>query len=147
MLWCAMLQRLSGWFLGLNLAQKVLAVLFAALVLFSASHLVSTAVLPLMGAGGERAETPSEQSPDPGATRPEASQATPSPRPDMRLKISSARWDGEEAIVEGTWEGEVSSVHCDQLEGVPRGSPRTGGTARLGRRWTGRGGPSARNSS
>src|SRR5215218_5960522 len=31
--------------------------------------------------------------------------------------------------------------------GAPRGSPRTGGTARWGRRWTGRSGPSPRSSS
>ena len=39
-------------------------------------------------------------------------------RPDVSLTISSARWEGQKAVVEGTWKGgEVSSVHCDLLEG------------------------------
>ena len=115
-----MLQRVLDWFSGLNLAQKVLAGLFAALLLFSTSYLVSTAVWRLMGAGGERADTPSEQGAAPGVT----SQATP-PVPDISLKISSARWEGEKAVVEGTWrgDGDVSSVHCDLLERGTAGKP------------------------
>src|SRR5829696_3440496 len=45
---CAMRGTID-WFSGLNLVQKVLAVLFAALLLFSASYLVSSAVLWLVG--------------------------------------------------------------------------------------------------
>jgi hypothetical protein len=43
--------------------------------------------------------------------------------PDFALKIASARWEGEKAVVEGTWKGDVSSVHCDLLEGGESGRP------------------------
>ena len=101
------MQSVLDRFWRLNLAQKVLVVLFAVLLLFLASFLISTAVFRSMGGGGERASTPSEQSAAPER-----------PRPDVEVKISSARWEGQKAVVEGSWKGEVSSVHCDLFEGV-----------------------------
>jgi len=51
-------QRAFDWFSELNLAQKVLAVLVAALFLFSLSYLFSTVVLYLGGAGGQAGSPP-----------------------------------------------------------------------------------------
>jgi hypothetical protein len=104
-------------FWGLNVAQKVLLVLFAVLLLFLASFLISTAVFRSMGGASEQANSPSKQSAagesnDTGSAN---SEKTP---PDVSLKISSARWEGQKAVVEGAWKGgEVSSVHCDLFEG------------------------------
>jgi len=119
---CTVLQSVFDWFWGLNLAQKVLAVLFAALLLFSTSFLVSTAVLRLMGGGGERAGTPSEQSASDGDHH-TGSPGSESAGPDIAVNITSARWEGKKAVVEGTWRGDVSAVHCDLLEGGASGIP------------------------
>jgi hypothetical protein len=111
-------QRVFDRFWGLPVAQKVLVVLFAVLLLFAASFLISTAVFRSMGSGSEQANAPSKQSAaggshDTGSANPEKM------RPDVSLTISSARWEGQKAVVEGTWKGgEVSSVRCDLIEGV-----------------------------
>ena len=116
------------WFSGLNLVQKVLAVLFAALLLFSASYLVSSAVLWLVG-GDDRTDSPVEEGAVPeGASPGSAGTASASPEstvPDFAVEIASARWEGEKAVVEGTWRGDldISSVHCDLLEGGESGHP------------------------
>jgi hypothetical protein len=114
------------WFSGLNLVQKVLAVLFAALLLFSASYLVTNAFLWLVGAG-DRTDSPVEEGAVPESASPgSAGTASASPEstvPDFAVEIASARWEGEKAVVEGTWRGglEISSVHCDLLEGGESG--------------------------
>jgi hypothetical protein len=116
------------WFSGLNLVQKVLAVLFAALLLFSASYLVTNAVLWLVGAG-DRTASPIEEGAVPESARPgSAGTASASPQstaPDFAVEIAGARWEGEKAVVEGTWRGDldISSVHCDLLEGSESGHP------------------------
>ena len=113
---CAVVQRVFDWFSQLNLAQKALTVIFAVLLLFAASFLISTAVFRSMGSGSERASAPSEKSAaaggrDNGGANPETTV------PNIAVRISSARWEGQKAVVEGTWKGEVSSVHCDLWEG------------------------------
>jgi hypothetical protein len=110
------------WFSGLNLVQKVLAVLFAALLLFSASYLVTNAVLWLVGAG-DRAASSVEEGAVPKSPRSSASASAGSTVPDFAVEIASARWEGEKAVVEGTWRGDldISSVHCDLLEGGESG--------------------------
>ena len=124
------------WFSGLNLVQKVLAVLFAALFLFSLSYLVTTTVLWLAGAG-DRTNSPVEEGAVPGGASTgstgtaSASPASASPGsstpassvPDFAVEIASARWEGGKAVVEGTWSGDlaISSVHCDLLEGGESG--------------------------
>jgi hypothetical protein len=121
------------WFSGLNLVQKVLAVLFAALFLFSLSYLVTTTVLWLAGAG-DRADSAVEEGAVPeGASAGSTATASASPGsstpastvPDFAVEIASARWEGEKAVVEGTWRGDldISSVHCDLLEGSESGHP------------------------
>jgi hypothetical protein len=81
-----MQQRLLDWFWTLNLAQKVLAVLFGALVLFSVSYLVSTTVLGLMGPRMNRPTLPLSKGPLPASP-------TPKPRrqPALRYLTSSLR--------------------------------------------------------
>ncbi|HEY6675068.1 MAG TPA: hypothetical protein VIZ59_09100, partial [Rubrobacteraceae bacterium] len=124
------------WFSGLNLVQKVLAVLFAALFLFSLSYLVTTTVLWLAGAG-DRADSAVEEGAVPeGASAGSTATASASPAsaspgsstpastvPDFAVEIASARWEGGKAVVEGTWSGDLalSSVHCDLLEGGESG--------------------------
>jgi hypothetical protein len=39
------------------------------------------------------------------------------------LGISGARWEDQRAVVEGTRKGDISSVHCDLLEGGASGVP------------------------
>ena len=114
------------WFSGLNLIQKVLAVLFVALFLFSLSYLLTTVVLYL-GAAGDRADSPVKEGAAPNTASPgssaSASASAEATVPDNKLSISGARWEGEKAVVEGTWKGEASSVHCDLLEGGTSGKP------------------------
>lgn len=116
------LRRGYDWFSGLNLIQKVLAVLFAALFLFSLSYIVSTAVLYLGGAG-DRADSPVEENAVPNTAPPggSASASAAAQVPDNKLNISRASWEREKAVVGGTWKGEISSVHCDLLEGGTSG--------------------------
>jgi len=110
--------------LGLNLTQKVLAVLFAALFLFSLSYLLTTVVLYLGGAG-DRVDSPVEEGAAPNTASPgssaSASASAEATVPNNVVRISDARWESEKAVVEGTWKGEVSSVHCDLLEGGTSG--------------------------
>ena len=115
---CVVLRRAYDWFSGLNLAQKALALLFAGLFLFSLSFLLSTTVLSL--AAGDRADSPVEEGAAPN-TGTSASAGTTVP--DNRLSLAGARWEGEKAVVKGTWKGDVSSVHCDLLEGGASGRP------------------------
>lgn len=115
---CVVLRRAYDWFSGLNLAQKALALLFAGLFLFSLSFLLSTTVLSL--AAGDRADSPVEEGAAPN-TGTSASAGTTVP--DNRLSLAGARWEGQKAVVKGTWKGDVSSVHCDLLEGGASGRP------------------------
>ena len=119
---CAVLRRAYDWFSGLNLAQKALALLFAGLFLFSLSYLLSTTVLSL--AAGDRADSPVEEGAAPNTGTPASSASSASAGttvPDNRLSLAGARWEGEKAVVKGTWKGDVSSVHCDLLEGGASG--------------------------
>ena len=110
------------WFSGLTLAQKVLTGLVAALFLFSLSYLLSTAFLYLVGAG-ERTESPTDEGAVPNTVRAHssASASAETTTPDTKLSITGARWEGEKVVVEGTWKGELSSVHCDLLQGGTSG--------------------------
>jgi len=137
------LQRAYEWFSGLNLVQKVLALLLAALFLFSLSYLVSTVVLYLGGAG-DRANSPIEEGAAPNTASSggsaSASASAEATVPNNTVSISSARWEGDKAVVEGTWKGEVSSVHCDLLEGGTSGKPTRWWNRSVGTQmdWSGR---------
>ncbi|HKH09850.1 MAG TPA: hypothetical protein VKA73_01780 [Rubrobacter sp.] len=105
-----------NWFLGLGIAQKVFAVLFGGLVIFSTAYLISSAGFWLLGYGDEASDPPSEaaSSPAPEASTPVAASET---LDDMNMKITGVAWRGEIVVVEGEWRGDISSVHCDLLEG------------------------------
>jgi hypothetical protein len=111
------------WFLRLNLVQKALAMLLAALFLFSLSYLLSTVVLYL--GAGDRANSPVEEGAalNTASPAPSLSASAEATVPNNGLSITGARWEGEMAVVEGTWKGDVSSVHCDLLEGGTSGEP------------------------
>src|SRR5215213_9360263 len=113
------------WFSRLNLLQKVLALLFVALFLFSLSYLIASTVLYL--SYGDKANSPIEKGAAPNTASPgssaSASASAEATIPNNELSISRARWEGEKAVVEGTWKGEASSVHCDLLEGGASGTP------------------------
>jgi hypothetical protein len=109
--------RLVDWYLGLNLGQKVVLGVTVPILVFVLAYLASIVILLVAGVGPE--DYPPRQeggTPAPASLRPGAS-ASVSSKPDYALKIEGARWEGERAVVEGTWRGDLSSVHCDLLEG------------------------------
>ena len=95
--------RLVDWYLSLSLGQKIVVGAAVAALVFVGSYLANS---PPQG------QTPAP----PGSPRPGASASAPS-APTIALKIERARWEGDKAVVEGTWRGELSSVHCDLMEG------------------------------
>jgi hypothetical protein len=103
------------WFSGLNLGQKVLAVLFGGLLLFSVSYLITSGVLWLLFANPEESGSESGGGRTDVTSVPEEQFATP---PGMDLQITRAEWVGNTVEVDGRWGGEISSVHCDLFEGV-----------------------------
>jgi hypothetical protein len=108
------MRRASDWFWELNLGQKVLAVLFGGLLLFSVTYLVTSGLLWLMFADPEESASVGEGSRPEEASVPDDVFATP---PGMDLRITRAEWVGNTVEVEGSWGGEISSVHCDVFEG------------------------------
>jgi len=112
--------RIVDWYLGLGLRQKIVVGLAAAVGLFLASYFATLAFLSSSVPGDRNSLQAGATAP--GITYPEASSlATPFPEPDVGLKISGARWEGGQVVVEGTWKGDISSVHCDLLEGGSNG--------------------------
>src|SRR5215203_2932178 len=108
--------RLVDWYLGLNLGQKAVVGIAVPALVFVFAYLASIVILLAAGVGSE--DYPSQQggTPAPASLRPGAS-ASASSVPNIALKIERARWEGDKAVVEGTWRGELSSVHCDLMEG------------------------------
>ena len=109
------MRRASGWFWELNLGQKVLAVLFGGLLLFSVTYLVTSGLLWLLFANPETSASVDEGSRPEEASVPDEQFATP---PGMDLRITRAEWVGNTVEVEGRWGGEISSVQCDLFEGT-----------------------------
>jgi hypothetical protein len=102
------------WFLGLNVAQQVLAVLFGGLLLFSVAYLLTSGVLWLLFANPQESASGGEGSPSEETSVLDEEFAPP---PGMDLQITRAEWVGNTVEVEGRWGGEISSVHCDLFEG------------------------------
>lgn len=112
--------RIVDWYLGLGLGQKVVVGLVVAVGLFLASYFATLTLLS--SSAPQDRNAPQAGASAPGITFPQAySSATPFPEPSGELKINSARWEGEKAVVEGSWKGDISSVHCDLLEGGASG--------------------------
>src|SRR5215204_70593 len=113
--------RLVDWYLGLRLGQKiVVGVAVAALVLvgsYLASLLILSVAAVMRADSPPQGQTPAPKSPRPGSSASASASASASSAPTIALKIERARWEGDKAVVEGTWRGELSSVHCDLMEG------------------------------
>jgi hypothetical protein len=105
-------------YLGLGLREKVVVGVMAAVALFFVSYLGTLLVLSLSGAGEEWSAPAGASAP--GITYTEDTQAQ-SPVPNLGLRITSVRWEEDRVLVEGTWKGDLSSVHCDLLEGGSEG--------------------------
>src|SRR5215204_2335077 len=107
--------RVVDWYLGLSLGQKIVVGVAVSALVFVGAYLASLLILSV--AAVMRADNPPQgQTPAPASPRPSAS-ASASSAPAIALKIERARWEGDKAVVEGTWRGELSSVHCDLMEG------------------------------
>ena len=114
--------RVVDWYLGLRLGQKIVVAVALAIALFLATlatYLVSLLILSASGVGQGAAPHQGGKL-APASLRPGAS-ASASSAPNFTLQIESARWEGKRAVVEGRWRGELSSVHCDLLEGGKAG--------------------------
>jgi hypothetical protein len=113
--------RLVDWYLGLSLGQKiVVGVAVAALVLvgsYLASFLILSVAAVMRADTPPQGQTPAPRSPSPGSSASASASASASSAPAIALKIERARWEGDKAVVEGTWRGDLSSVHCDLMEG------------------------------
>jgi hypothetical protein len=103
------------WFLGLNVAQKVLAALFGALLLFSVTYLITSGVLWLLFVDPEESASDTRGGSTEQTSATGDQFATP---PGMDLRITRAEWVGNTVEVEGRWGGEISSVQCDLFEGT-----------------------------
>jgi hypothetical protein len=109
--------RLVDWYLGLNLGQKIVVGIAVPALVVVLAYLASLIIL--LAAGVRSEDYPPQQggTPAPASLRPGGSASAFSSKPDYALKIERARWEGEKAVVEGMWQGDLSSVHCDLLEG------------------------------
>ena len=108
--------RVVDWYLGLNFGQKIVVGVAAAASVLLASYFASLLILSPSERGEgapPRAGTPSPESSSASAS----ASASASSAPVIALKIERARWEGDKAVVEGTWRGDLSSVHCDLMEG------------------------------
>jgi hypothetical protein len=106
--------RIANWYSGLELRVKVVVWLAAAVALFFAAYFGTLLVFSLLAEREERSAPAGTNAP--GVTFPETTRAS-SPEPNLAVNIASARWEGDIAMVEGSWKGDISSVHCDLLEG------------------------------
>ena len=113
--------RLVDWYLGLNLGQKIVVGIAVPVLVFVFAYLASIVILLAAGVGPEDYASEEGGTPAPASVRPGAS-ASASSAPNFSLNIKIARWVEDEAVVEGTWKGDLSSVHCDLLEGGRAGS-------------------------
>jgi len=115
--------RVVDWYLSLSLWQKIVVGIAAAVGLLLASYFATLVVLSSVGPreeGPPRAGAPAPVSSQPEGTQASAS-ASSAPAPEIGVEIERARWAGEKAMVEGSWRGDLSSVHCDLLEGGSSG--------------------------
>ena len=111
--------RVVDWYLGLSLGQKIVVGIATAVGLLLFSYFASLVVLSWAGPREEdppRAGASAPVSPQPEGPRASA-RAPSTPVPEIAVEIESARWAGGKAVVEGSWRGDLSSVHCDLLEG------------------------------
>ncbi len=111
--------RVGDRYLGLRLGQKIVVGVAVVALVFVLTYLASLLILSATGAGHEN-YPPQGGTPAPASLRPGASSSASS-APAAALSIQRARWEGGRAVVEGRWQGDLSSVHCDLLEGGKAG--------------------------
>jgi hypothetical protein len=87
---------------------------------FVFAYLASLIILLAAGVGQEDYPPQEGGTPAPASLQ-SGARASASSTPVIALKIKRARWEGDGAVVEGTWQGNLSSVHCDLLEGSASG--------------------------
>src|SRR5215217_6319316 len=113
--------RVVDWYLGLSLGQKIVVGVAVSALVFVGSYLASLLILSVAGVWrGDyppQGQTPAPGSPRPGDSASASASASASSVPAIAPKIERARWEGDKAVVEGRWRGELSSVHCDLMEG------------------------------
>src|SRR5215210_5420588 len=112
--------RLVDWYLGLSLGQKIVVGVAGPALVFVFAYLASLLILSAAGVGREDYSPQGGATPAPASLRPGAS-ASASSAPAVALEIGGARWERDKAVIEGIWRGELSSVHCDLLEGSKAG--------------------------
>ena len=106
--------RVVDWYLSLNFGQKIVVGVAAAVSVLLASYFASLLIL----SSSQRDEGAPSQAGTPAPVSSSASaSASASSAPVIALKIERVRWEGDKAVVEGSWRGDLSSVHCDLLEG------------------------------
>ena len=112
--------RLVDRYLGLTTGQKVAVGTAVFVLVIAFTYLASIVILLAAGAGPEDTRPQQGGTPAPASPTPSSS-ASASPSVSTTLEIERARWEGDRAVVEGTWQGDLSSVHCDLLEGSRSG--------------------------
>ena len=77
----------------------------------------------LAGGGGRSrgSPAPTRRNARPASPTPSSSASASSPSDNTVLTIERARWEGDKVVAEGAWHGDLSSVHCDLLEGSRSG--------------------------
>jgi hypothetical protein len=112
---------LVDWYLGLGLGQKIVVGGAVAALVLVGTHLASLLILSVAAVmradAPPQGQTPAPASPRPGSSASASASASAPSAPAIALKIERARWEGDKAVVEGTWRWELSSVHCDLMEG------------------------------
>jgi hypothetical protein len=113
--------RLVDWYLGLSLGQKIVVGVAGCALVLVGSYLASLLIFSVAGVGGAdsppQGQTPAPASPRRGASASASASASAPSAPAIALKIERAHWEADRAVVEGRWKGDLSSVHCDLLEG------------------------------
>ena len=109
------------WYLGLTRGQKVVAATAVFVLVIVFTYLASVVILLAAGVGP--GDPPPQQGgmPAPASPTPSSSASASSPSDNTVLTIERARWEGDKVVAEGAWHGDLSSVHCDLLEGSRSG--------------------------
>jgi len=113
--------RLVDWYLGLALGQKIVVGIAVFVLVLVLTYLASIVILLAAGVGPEDSPSQQDGAPVPASPTPSSSASASSSFDNTVLKMERARWEGDKAVVEGTWQGDLSSVHCDLLEGSNAG--------------------------
>jgi len=114
--------RVVDWYLDLRVGQKIVVGVAVVVGIFLVDYFASLLILSSLGVGEgappEQAGTPAPSSLRLGST---SASSSASPASEGAVEIQRARWKDDKVVVEGKWRGDLSSVHCDLLEGGETG--------------------------